>query len=225
MLVGFYIHSLALIADAFHYLNDFLSFMVALVAVLIAERGHDHQQLSFGWQRAQLLGAFFNGVFLSALGLSIFLQSIERFIALQKVENPKYMLTVGCVGFLLNVISALFLHEHGHGPPPEVLEEYGRTEPDQRDSIHLTPRGAHHEHRHKISDSGVEHHHDLGMMSVLVHIAGDALNNIGVVLAAVIMWQTHYAGRYYADPAVSMGISIMILFLAIPPGEYNNYSA
>ena len=201
---------------------------MALVAVLIAERGYDHHQLSFGWQRAQLLGAFFNGVFLSALGISIFLQSIERFIALQKVENAKYMLIVGCVGFMLNVISALFLHEHGHGPSPEVLEEYDRTEFDLQnavDSVQLTSRGAHHEHRHKISDSGAEHHHDLGMMSVLVHIAGDALNNIGVVLAAVIMWQTHYAGRYYADPAVSMGIAIMIIFLAIPQGEYNNYSA
>lgn len=41
------------------------------------------KELSFGWQRAQLLGAFFNGVFLFGLGISIFLQSIERFVSLQ----------------------------------------------------------------------------------------------------------------------------------------------
>jgi zinc transporter 1 len=42
--------------------------------------------LTYGWQRATLLGAFFNGVFLLALGLSIFLQSIERFISLQSMS-------------------------------------------------------------------------------------------------------------------------------------------
>ena len=36
--------------------------------------------LSFGWQRGQTLGGFFNGVFLLALGLTIFMQSIERLI-------------------------------------------------------------------------------------------------------------------------------------------------
>jgi len=197
--------------------------MVALVAVWIAERGNDHKLLSFGWQRAQLLGAFFNGVFLLALGISIFLQSIERFIAVQKVENPEYMLIVGCIGFVLNVVSAMFLHEHGHGPSAASLEECGLAELEPQHaarSVNSTPVSAHHEHRHKISDSRTGHHHDLGMLSVLLHIAGDALNNIGVVLAAAVMWQTHYHARYYADPAVSMGIAIMILILAIPPGEY-----
>lgn len=42
------------------------------------------EMLSFGWQRATILGSFFNGVFLLALGLSIFLQSIERFVSLER---------------------------------------------------------------------------------------------------------------------------------------------
>lgn len=72
-------------------------------------------------------------MFLLALGVSIFLQAIERFISLQRaevsllaawlpslvivlsgVENPKLVLIIGCVGFALNVISAFFLH----GPFP-----------------------------------------------------------------------------------------------------------
>jgi len=40
--------------------------------------------LSFGWQRAQLLGSFFNGVFQLALGFSIILLSVERFIFLER---------------------------------------------------------------------------------------------------------------------------------------------
>lgn len=50
----------------------------------ISERTRSPAELSFGWQRARLLGAFFNGVFLLALGISIFLQSIERFISIER---------------------------------------------------------------------------------------------------------------------------------------------
>lgn len=39
---------------------------------------------TFGWQRATLLGAFFNGVFLLALGISILVQAIERFINISR---------------------------------------------------------------------------------------------------------------------------------------------
>lgn len=76
----------------------------------MSERSASRQDLSFGWQRAQMLGAFFNGVFLLALGISIFLQSLERFITLERVEEPKLVLIMGCVGLTVNTISALFLH-------------------------------------------------------------------------------------------------------------------
>jgi zinc transporter 1 len=110
-------------------MNDFVGFIVALTAIYvsivwwfylggnltngapqISERSASPQELSFGWQRAQLLGAFFNGVFLLALGISIFLQSIERFISIEKVEDPKLVLIMGCIGLTLNIISAIFLH-------------------------------------------------------------------------------------------------------------------
>ncbi|KAJ5754841.1 cation efflux protein [Penicillium manginii] len=70
-----------LVADAFHYLNDLVGFIVALSAAL--KSVHPPKALTFGWQRVQLLGAFFNGVLLFGLGISVFLQSIERFISLQ----------------------------------------------------------------------------------------------------------------------------------------------
>merc|ERR1712093_4682 len=210
--VGFYTHSLALVADAFHYMNDLVGFIVALVALRISQRDNTPKALSFGWQRAQLLGAFFNGVFLLALGVSIFLQSIERFVSLERVENPMLVLIMGCVGLTLNIISAVFLHEHDHGPSslPNVEEQDSA-------SIELTDsRNSHKDHRHKVDSSKAGHGHDLGMMGVLVHVIGDALNNIGVIIAAAVIWQAKYEGRFYADPGVSLGIAIMIFASAIP---------
>lgn len=87
--------------------------------------------MSFGWHRAQILGAFFNGVFLLALSVSTFLQSIERLISLQRkfisvihllstnqlnnfdlklgIESPILVLTMGCIGLVMNIMSIFLL--------------------------------------------------------------------------------------------------------------------
>lgn len=57
---------------------------------------------------------------------------------------------------------------------------------------------------------------DLGMLGVLIHVIGDAINNIGVIIAAVIIWQTRSEARFYADPAASMFIALMIFISSIP---------
>ncbi|KAJ5929613.1 hypothetical protein N7454_006563 [Penicillium verhagenii] len=231
--VGFYTHSLALIADAFHYLNDLVGFVIALVALKVSERGDSPRGLSFGWQRAQLLGAFSNGVLLFALGISIFLQSIERFIAVQRIEDPKLVLVIGCIGLGLNIISVLFLHEHGHDHDhshghdhslPTIEDGLSPISDDEEDSIstHKDHKHMHHEKENApvsthCHDHGHGHDHDdLGMMGVLIHVLCDAANNLGVIAAALVIWLAKYDGRYYADPGVSMGIALMIMLSSIP---------
>jgi zinc transporter 1 len=61
------------------------------------------------------------------------------------------------------------------------------------------------------------------MMGVLVHLVGDAINNIGVIIAAAVIWQAKYEGRFYADPGASMGIAFMILASSIPLGVSRVY--
>lgn len=57
------------------------------------------------------------------------------------------------------------------------------------------------------------------MMAVLLHVVGDAANNVGVIIAAAVMWKAQYDGRFYADPAVSMAIALMIFISSIPLGK------
>ena len=71
-------------------MNDLLGFVVALAALKVSQGNSSPKELTFGWQRAQLLGAFFNGVFLLALGTSIFLQSVERFVSLQSMQATTF---------------------------------------------------------------------------------------------------------------------------------------
>ena len=56
------------------------------------------------------------------------------------------------------------------------------------------------------------------MMGVLLHVVFDAVNNLGVIAAALVIWLAKYEGRYYADPGVSMGIAVMIILSSIPLG-------
>jgi zinc transporter 1 len=59
-------------------------------------------------------------------------------------------------------------------------------------------------------------HSDLGVNAVVVHILGDVLNNLGVIAAALGMMLVRSPSRFYADPAVSMGIAITIASSALP---------
>lgn len=136
------------------------------------------------------------------------------------------VLIVGCVGLGLNVACVAILgghgHDHGHG-------------------------GHHHGHHHgshdteatTTTDSDVEvhnhnHGHDshngtaLSVKAVLLHIAADALNNLAVIVSAIIMWKVpsqgppsvydtdHKEPKYYADPACTVAIAIMIILGTIP---------
>lgn len=54
------------------------------------------------------------------------------------------------------------------------------------------------------------------MLGVLVHVIGDAINNIGVIISALIIWKAKGEKRYYADPAVGVLIAVLIFVTAIP---------
>jgi zinc transporter 1 len=87
---------------------------VGLWAVKVANEKTNSKMYTYGWQRAETLGALVNGVFLVALCLSIFLEAIQRFVEPQEVSNPKLVLIVGCFGLASNILGLFLFHDHGH---------------------------------------------------------------------------------------------------------------
>ena len=76
---------------------------------------------------------------------------------------------------------------------------------------------ADHKHNQLKEESGGGHSHgDLNMRGVFLHVMGDALGNIGVIGSALIIWLTNFSWRFYADPAISLVITLIILGSAIP---------
>lgn len=123
LVVGFITRSLALVADAFHIFSDIIGYVVALLAARYGARSSKaHEKFTYGYRRAETLGGFFNGgellrrwdfadesAFLMALGLSVLLQSIERFTEPAEITNPVLVMAVGAAGVGSNVIMLLAL--------------------------------------------------------------------------------------------------------------------
>ncbi|KAN0083891.1 Cation efflux family domain containing protein [Elaphomyces granulatus] len=226
LVVGFTTHSLAIIADAFHYLADILSLVVALVADKISRAAHTQshdletainskgdsastESLSSharDQQALPTLAAFFNSVFLLGLGFSIFLQGIERLVNVQKILSPDRVLVTACAGLVLNITSALFLgannHGHGHGHGHGHDHGHGHSHGHNQDKNHTQEAGT-----------------LLSIKAILLHVCADALNNIAVVISSVIIWKvpsSNQAGgsidkKYYADPVCTCFIAILIM--------------
>ncbi|WFD34387.1 hypothetical protein MCUN1_001226 [Malassezia cuniculi] len=117
LITGYAVGSLALVADSFHMLNDVISLLVALYALRLAndKERNKHPHYSYGWQRAEILGALFNGVFLLALCFSIFMEALERLLNKPRVTNPSLVMVVGSLGLLSNIVGLFLFHGHSHG--------------------------------------------------------------------------------------------------------------
>ncbi|KAJ7504298.1 CDF zinc transporter [Mycena galericulata] len=213
--IGFRTKSLALIADAFHYLNDIVAYAIAFVAAHLQDKGYNSVGFTYAFHRAELVGAFFNGVFLLALALSIFLQSIERFVNIEQVNTPEQIMIIGCVGLCLNILSVLVVHDHGghshsHGARAPETPAF-----DPPADAHLH-QGVHDQHHHTLFPPTSKLQPNLGLFAVLIHLLGDAINNVGVIVAGLLIWKLDSPSRFYADPATSLGISLIIFASAIP---------
>jgi cobalt-zinc-cadmium efflux system protein len=102
--------SLALLADAAHMLSDNASLGIALFAAWLARRPAGPSR-TFGYRRAEILAALFNGVTLVAISIWIFIEAAERLGDPPEVEAG-LMLGIAVAGFLVNLVAARILRRH-----------------------------------------------------------------------------------------------------------------
>ncbi|KAG5362565.1 Zinc/cadmium resistance protein [Yarrowia sp. C11] len=245
-IVGYAVHSLALVADSFHMLNDVFSLIIALWAVRVAKSRGADSKYTYGWQRAEILGALANAVFLLALCLTILLEAIQRLFEPQVITNPKLIAVVGTAGLCSNIVGLLLFHEHGHaghshGHDHGHDHDHAHDEEEAVDNVLASQFTApteqtsllQHPTSHRRSISNIDssehatHFHakkknekkkqvSLNMQGVFLHVMGDALGNIGVIATAFFIWKTDYSWKYYADPVISLVITVIIFSSALP---------
>ena len=99
--VGISASSLALISDAAHMLTDAMAIGLSLVAIRLAQRPAEGA-LTFGFKRAEILSAQFNGATLLVLGLLIVFAGVRRVISPPGVVGTA-VLTVALIGVVVNL--------------------------------------------------------------------------------------------------------------------------
>lgn len=111
LIAGFATNSLALLSDAGHMLSDVGALGLSLFAFRMAARPATHN-ITYGYHRAEILAALFNGLTLWLIVGVIFTAAYNRFFDPPEVESFG-MLVVAFLGLLVNIAAGLILH-HGH---------------------------------------------------------------------------------------------------------------
>lgn len=104
--IGLWTGSIAVISDAFHTFSAVGGVLVAIVAARVARRPAN-TELSYGWYRAELVGAFVNGGFLLAMALVVIAMGGMRLT--DPIELPTGPMLWAAAGGLFTEIISLGL--------------------------------------------------------------------------------------------------------------------
>lgn len=104
---GFITGSLALLADAAHMLSDNVALGLALFAFWLAAKPPTPNR-SFGYKRAEILAALFNGVTIVAISIWIFYEAYQRFQDPPEILGG-WMMVVAVIGLVVNLAGMIIL--------------------------------------------------------------------------------------------------------------------
>lgn len=175
-------NSLAIATDAAHLLTDFASFMISLFALWVAAKPKS-QKLSFGWHRAEVLGATVSVLMIWLVTGILVYMAVLRCINQNYEINAEAMLITSGLGVVVNIIMAATLG-HGHGHSHGGGDAEG---------------GAH----------GHAHGENINVKAAFIHVIGDFLQSLGVFTAAIVIY--FKPTWTIIDPICTFVFSILVL--------------
>ncbi|MBN1903481.1 MAG: cation transporter [Deltaproteobacteria bacterium] len=104
---GLLVNSLALLADAGHMLTDVGALALAIFVAHLAKRAATPNR-TFGFLRAEVLGAFINGATLVLIVGFIFYKAWQRIGVAREIDGP-VMMVIALLGLIANIASAVIL--------------------------------------------------------------------------------------------------------------------
>lgn len=105
--------SVALMADALHNTNDAGALLVAYIARKISRRGAD-SKFTFGYRRAELIGAMIQLTALMVVGLFLVYEACQRFFQPEPLQGGWIMAAAG-VALVVDVVTAWLLWSMSKG--------------------------------------------------------------------------------------------------------------
>ncbi|XP_069315767.1 calcium/manganese antiporter SLC30A10 isoform X1 [Eulemur rufifrons] len=269
---GYLGNSIALLSDSFNMLSDLISLCVGLGSGYIARRHTRGFRATYGYARAEVVGALSNAVFLTALCFTIFVEAVLRLARPERIDDPELVLIVGALGLAVNVVGLLIFQDcaawfaccgrcqrrrlkqqqqlaegdtHGAFGGLQGAEDGRRaatpTAPGWDSAVTL--RGASIERKQEkgatvfsnVAGDSLNTQNEpeemmkkekkseaLNIRGVLLHVMGDALGSVVVVITAIIFYVLPLGAtdscnwQCYIDPSLTIVMVIIILSSAFP---------
>ena len=263
--IGAYISdSVAIFTDVAHLFSDLIGFIISLTSVSLAKREASLKH-SYGYIRAESVGALFSVVIIWGLTIWILVKSIDKLINRDYESlNPTYMLGSAVLGLFVNIIMAIYLHGHGHDhhhdhghdhshghahnghhhhdkeghqdskkrtkkdkkdnnqkEEQQIKEDEKNThghddanDPRQDEEAKLLDKPKNNKHKQKDNLSLVTANQSHNIQAAWMHILGDLLQSIGVVIFAVIIFFRQ--DWKFLDPIISIIFVIIAASFSIP---------
>ncbi|XP_008266636.3 calcium/manganese antiporter SLC30A10 isoform X1 [Oryctolagus cuniculus] len=267
---GYLGNSIALLSDSFNMLSDLISLCVGLGSGYIARRQRRGLGATYGYARAEVVGALSNAVFLTALCFTIFVEAVLRLARPERIDDPKLVLIVGALGLAVNVVGLLIFQDCASWFACCVRRRRGRPRPPlaegvTRDALEgpqgaegprhaatptapsldsaLTLRGTSVDRKQEKGSTVFSNvagdclntqnepeetvkkekkSEALNIRGVLLHVMGDALGSVIVVITAIIFYvrplqpEVPCNWQCYIDPSLTVVMVIIILSSAFP---------
>jgi len=179
---GIWSGSLALLSDAAHVFSDIFALVLSYFALRLVARPPDERH-TYGWHRAEVIAALINGASLLVIAVGIWVEAVKRWQAPLEIKSTE-MMVIAVIGLVVNIIVAVILGGHDH------THEHGHD------------HEGHAEKREK---------RNLNVHSAYLHVLGDLISSIGVIIAALLIRLT---GERWIDPFMSVLIGAIILVSA-----------
>ncbi|GAM20574.1 hypothetical protein SAMD00019534_037490 [Acytostelium subglobosum LB1] len=204
---GYLSNSLAIMTDAAHLLTDIGAMFLSLFAMWLSTHPPT-SSMSFGFHRAEILGALASVLMIWALTGVLVYEAILRVIHPPDNVDGKIMFIIASCGLFINILDAIILHygagghghshgglDHGHshgGAPKKKKKglniDLGMTGEDNKDM-------------------------NINVYSAYIHVIGDCFQSIGVMVAAAIIWIK--PEWKIADPITTFIFSGIVLFTTV----------
>lgn len=215
LIVAIRTDSVALKADAFHVLSDIIATTITIYTIWKSTKPKT-VSATYGWGRSEILGGFANSVFLLALAFNIFLEAVDKLTDIDDIREKlgdgiDDVFIVGLVGLGVNILVMIIVH-YGHveKPDPEIK--------------HVSPITI------KINDSNdtvsknIEKNESVSYMKrqkintrgLWLHIIGDVLGSIVVVVSSAVIKYGSGDDRFYLDPSASLITVCVIGYVTMP---------
>ncbi|KAM9017067.1 putative proton-coupled zinc antiporter SLC30A3 [Ara ararauna] len=189
---GYLAHSLAIMTDAAHLLTDIGSMSVSLFSLWVSTRPPT-KTMSFGWHRSETMGALASVLSIWVVTGALVYLAAARIISNDYEIEARAMLATSASAVGVNLVMAYILHQspvsHGHSHLTggyEQLESTGGCLPS-----HVPPPGS------------------TSVRAAFVHVVGDLLQSISVLVAATIIYFKPQCK--IADPISTLFFSVFVL--------------